>query len=190
MIKIALFISGRGSNMKAILEQCKNGILSDIAKPVLVFSNKKDAVGLDYATMHEIPTISVESKGLKRKDFDQKVLALLEPYNPDYIVLAGYMRILSPILIQAYPKRIINIHPADTHLHQGLDGYKWAFEKKLPKTKVTVHYVDEGLDTGSIIEQAEVDLTGVKTLEEIESRGLKVEHQLYSQVLKKILIQS
>lgn len=187
MKQIAIFISGRGSNMKTIVEQCQNGILQGIAKPVLVFANKADAAGLEYAATQQIPTAYIESKGLKRNEFDQKVLMLLEQYHPDYIVLAGYMRVLSPTFVQAYPKRIINIHPADTKEHQGLHGYEWAFEQKLRSTKITVHYVDEGLDTGSIIEQAEVDLSGTSTLEEVEDRGLAVEHQLYSQVLKKVL---
>jgi phosphoribosylglycinamide formyltransferase-1 len=187
MKKIAIFISGRGSNMTAIVEQCQSGILQGIATPILVFSNKEDAAGLNYATTQNIKTVCIPSKGLKRNDFDQQVLAVLEEYKPDYIVLAGYMRILSPILVQAYPKRIINIHPADTQAHQGLHGYEWAFENKLKATKITVHYVDEGLDTGNIIEQAEVDLTGAETLEEVEARGLKIEHQLYSKVLKKII---
>ena len=186
MKKIAIFISGRGSNMTAIVEQCQTGILQGIATPILVFSNKEEAAGLNYATAQGIKTACIPSKGLKRKDFDRKVLVLLEEYNPDYIVLAGYMRILSPILVQAYPKRIINIHPADTQAHQGLHAYEWAFENKLKTTKITIHYVDEGLDTGSIIEQAEVDLAGAETLEEVERRGLKVEHQLYSKVLKNL----
>lgn len=186
MKSIAIFISGRGSNMSAIVEQCKNGILQGIAQPILVFSNKAAAAGLDYAAAQGIPIACIESKGLKRNDFDAKVLTLLETYKPDYIILAGYMRILSPLFIQSYPKKIINIHPADTKQHQGLHGYEWAFENGLNKTKITVHYVDEGLDTGNIIEQAEVDLSGANTLEEIEKRGLKAEHQLYSRVLKDI----
>jgi phosphoribosylglycinamide formyltransferase-1 len=188
MKKIAIFISGRGSNMKAIMEQCQHGILKGIAEPVLVFSNKVDAAGLDYAKSKGIETACIESLGLKRAEFDRQVVDLLAGYKIDFIVLAGYMRILSPVLVQAYPKRIINIHPADTTQHQGLHGYEWAWENKLPETKITVHYVDEGLDTGSIIAQGIVDLRGAENLDEIERRGLAVEHKLYSETLKMILL--
>lgn len=186
--KIAIFISGRGSNMRAIVEQCQNGILQDLAEVVLVFANKENAAGLEFAKALGIDTKCIVSKGLKRTTFDQKVMALLEHYELDYIVLAGYMRILSSAFVQAYPKKIINIHPADTTAHQGLNGYGWAFENKLATTKVTVHYVDEGLDTGSIIAQREVDLDGVKTLENVEERGLRVEHKFYSEVLRELLL--
>ncbi|BDS14894.1 phosphoribosylglycinamide formyltransferase [Aureispira anguillae] len=185
--KIAIFISGRGSNMKAIVEQCQNGILKDLAEVVLVFANKETAAGLDFAESVGLETKWITSKGLKRTTFDQKVLTLLEDYKIDYIVLAGYMRVLSSIFVQAYPKQIINIHPADTALHQGLNGYGWAFENQLTETKVTVHYVDEGLDTGSVIAQHPVDLKGAETLEEVERRGLAVEHKFYSEVLQKLI---
>jgi phosphoribosylglycinamide formyltransferase-1 len=190
MKKIAIFISGRGSNMKAIVEQCQSGILSRIALPVLVFSDHNDAAGLKYATEQGIATASLESKGMKRSDYDRLVLEILTAYSPDYIVLAGYMRILSPVLVNAFPKRIINIHPADTTAHQGLHGYEWAWENKLPETKITVHFVDEGLDTGSIIAQEIVDLRGATSLEEVEARGLAVEHRLYSKTLSELLQQS
>jgi phosphoribosylglycinamide formyltransferase-1 len=185
--RIALFISGRGSNMEAILKACYTGILQDIAEPVLVFSNRADAKGLLVAQAMGVETQVIESKGLKRPAFDAKVLDLLQTYQPNFIVLAGYMRILSPLLVQAYPQRIINIHPADTTQHQGLHGYEWAFDNKLASTKITVHYVDEGLDTGNIIAQKTVDLSGTNTLEEVEQRGLTAEHEFYSSVLKTIL---
>ncbi len=188
MKKIAIFISGRGSNMSAIVEQCQNGILKGIAEPVLVFSNKSDALGLEFAKEKGIDTMFMEAKGLKRADYDSLVLDIIEPYQPDYIILAGYMRILSPVLVNAYPKRIINIHPADTTLHQGLHGYEWAWENKLEETKVTVHFVDEGLDTGSIISQKTVNMVGAKSLEEVEKRGLAVEHKLYSETLKNLFV--
>jgi phosphoribosylglycinamide formyltransferase-1 len=186
MKSIAIFISGRGSNMKAIVESCENGVLKGIVKPVLVFSNKASAAGLDYAKERNIQTEVIPSKGKKRLDFDQEVIKMLKNYAIDYIVLAGYMRILSPEFIKAYPKQIVNIHPADTTQHQGLDGYGWAFENKLEQTKVTVHYVDEGLDTGQIIGQAEVDLKEANTLKEVEKRGLAVEHRFYSEALASI----
>ena len=88
--------------------------------------------------------------------------------------------------VNAYPNRIINIHPADTREFKGLGAYEWAFENRLESTKITVHYVDAGVDTGSIIEQKTVDLRGVTTLQEVEERGLKVEHSFYSEVLRRV----
>ncbi len=187
MKRIIIFISGRGSNMKRIIEETQNGILKDVAEVVLVFSDKPDAPGLEIAKQMGIKTGTLSSKGLKRKEYDEKVREIIEKYPFDLIILAGYMRILSPEFVRKYPKKIINIHPADTRQHQGLNAYKWAFENRLPETKITVHYVDEGMDTGEIIAQETVDLRGCKTLEEVEKRGLATEHYLYSRVIKDLI---
>ena len=114
------------------------------------------------------------------------MINFLEPLKIDYIILAGYMRLLSPLFIRTYPKRIINIHPADTRAFQGVGAYDWAFENKLKKTYITVHYVDEGMDTGDMIEQRELDISGMTTLDEIEKVGLALEHKMFSEVLKKL----
>jgi len=184
--KIAIFISGRGSNMEAIVKNAQSGMLQDCCEVTLVFSNKSDARGLEIARKLGISTACIESKGKKREEFEREVVQLMQPYQIDYIVLAGFMRILSPVIIHAYRNRIINIHPADTAQFKGLDAYKWAFEQRLPSTKITVHYVDEGVDTGQMIAQREVDLRGATTLEEVEHRGLNVEHNFYSEVLHHI----
>lgn len=184
--RIAIFISGRGSNMEAILKQVKDGILKNVCEVVLVFSNKPEAKGLEIARSFGVPTAVIPSRGKSREEFEQQVIELLKPYQIDYIVLAGFMRILSPLFVRAYKNRIINIHPADTRQFQGVGGYEWAFENKLQETKITVHFVDEGVDTGPIIAQRTVDLRSAETLEEIERRGLKAEHEFYSQALKKV----
>lgn len=173
--------------MEAILRQVQTGILRDVLQPVLVFSNQLQAKGLQTAMDYGVAVASLPATGLKRAQYDAKVLELLRVYEVEFIVLAGYMRIVSPVLVQAYPRRIINIHPADTRQHQGLHGYEWAWENRLEKTCVTVHYVDEGLDTGEIIAQGEVDLSGAQSLEEVERRGLAVEHRLYSETLFNVL---
>jgi len=182
--RIAIFISGRGSNMEAILKQAQDGMLADCCEVVLVFANNREAYGLQIAQQFGVPTAMIESRGKKRQTFDQEVLALLEPLQLDYLVLAGYMRILSPGVIAHYRNRIINIHPADTKAYQGIHGYEWAFEQRLEQTQITVHLVDEGVDTGRILAQREVDLCGATTLEEVKERGLRVEHALYSEVLR------
>jgi len=173
--------------MNALLDSCQSGLLKDVAEVVVVFANKPSAAGLKRAEAVGIPTESLASKGLPRAVFDQKVVALMEPYALDYIILAGYMRVLSPDFITAYRRQIINIHPADTTQHQGLHAYEWAWEQGLTATKITVHYVDEGLDTGAIIAQYPVDLQGVTSLADVEQRGLAVEHENYQRALYQIL---
>lgn len=184
--RIAILISGRGSNMEAILKEARDGILKGCCQVVLVVSNRCDAPGLNIAQDMAVKTVCVESKGKDSTTFDRQLLDILEPYRLDYLVLAGFMRILSPLVVDRYRNRIINIHPADTALYQGARGYAWAFESGRSSTTITVHYVDEGVDTGPIIAQTDVDLTGAKTLEEVENRGLAVEHRFYSQVLHQV----
>ncbi|MDY0093285.1 MAG: formyltransferase family protein [Candidatus Vecturithrix sp.] len=188
--RIAIFISGRGSNMEAILKQAQNGILADCCEVVLVFANTREADGLQIARQFGAPTAIIASQGKKRTVFDQEVLALLEPLFLDYLVLAGYMRILSPAVIERYRHRIINIHPADTRAYQGMHGYEWAFEQRLERTTISVHLVDEGVDTGRILAQREVDLRGAATLAEVKARGLRVEHALYSETLRDVFIRT
>ncbi len=179
-------ISGRGSNMQAIIRNVNEGTLKDICEIQAVFSNKTDAAGLQIAKDYRIQTYCIPSKGKKRSTYNKLLYDYLESLDPDYIILAGYMKIISSDVIQRFRNRIINIHPADTALHQGLHGYEWAFENKLESTKITVHFVDEGLDTGNVIRKREVDISDCKTIEEIEQKGLKVEHQFYSECLKEI----
>ncbi|HHE38925.1 MAG TPA: phosphoribosylglycinamide formyltransferase [Candidatus Cloacimonetes bacterium] len=187
MKKILIMITGRGSNMRAIAENAQNGILKDYCEITEVFSNKKDAPGLEIAANFGLETCVIESKGKKRKTYNSLLLEHLKKKNPDFIILAGYMKIIAPEIVQEFPNRIINIHPADTALHQGLHGYEWAFENKLKTTKVTVHFVDEGLDTGKVIGKKEVDISECKTIEEVEQKGLKIEHRFYSECLKEIM---
>ena len=185
--RLAILLSGRGSNMLALLEATKTGVLHGLAEVVVVFSNKPDAFGLEAAAALGCPTASLPSHGRKREAFDAEAAALIQQYQPDLVVLAGYMRILSPAFIQPFAGRIINIHPADTHQHQGLHAYEWAFDNRLPETKITVHLVDEGLDTGLILAQQTVDLRGADTLAEVERRGLAVEHKVYAKTLAELI---
>jgi len=182
--RVAILISGRGSNMVALAEQARSGVLADCAEIVVVGSNKPDAAGLDKARAMGLETVATPSRGKRRSVFDRELLALLEPYAPDWIVLAGYMRILTPQVVRRYPGRIVNIHPADTREHQGLHGYDWAWEHRLDATKITVHVVDDGLDTGPILAQRAVDLRGAESLDDVERRGLAVEHGFYAEVLR------
>ena len=186
-VRLAILLSGRGSNMLALVAATKTGVLKGRAEVVVVFSNKPDAFGLEAAAALGCPVASLPSQGRRREAFDAEAAHLLQQYQPDLVVLAGYMRILSPAFFQPFAGRIVNIHPADTHQHQGLHAYEWAFEHKLAETKITVHLVDEGLDTGPILAQQTVDLRGADTLAEVARRGLAVEHYLYAQALADLI---
>lgn len=182
--KIAIFISGRGSNMHSIIENAHNGILKDCCQVVLVFSNVSSAPGLEIARKYKIDAAFIESNKIANsKEFSRALLKLLARYRIDYIVLAGYMKIVSSSIIKQYRGKIINIHPADTFLHKGLNGYLWAYQNNLKMTAITIHWVDEGLDTGKVIAKIPVDISQAKTLEEVEKIGLIAEHQHYSKVL-------
>ncbi|GAB3635329.1 phosphoribosylglycinamide formyltransferase [Hymenobacter arcticus] len=185
--RLAILLSGRGSNMLALAESLRSGVLREVAEVVVVFSNDPAAPGLESAAALGLPTASLASKGRKRESFDQEVVAILQAYRPDYVILAGYMRVLSPTFVRAFAGRIVNIHPADTHQHQGLHAYEWAFDNHLAETKITVHLVDEGLDTGPVLAQRVVNLVGADTLEEVQRRGLAVEHVLYAETLADLL---
>ena len=185
--RLAILISGRGSNMLALVKATQSGVLKGLAEVAVVFSNQPDAPGLAAAAALGCPVAALPSQGRKRAEFDAEAAALLLQYQPDFVVLAGYMRILSPAFIQPFAGRILNIHPADTRQHQGLHAYEWAFENQLPETKITVHLVDEGLDTGPILAQRAVDLRGADTLAEVERRGLAVEHELYAEALAELI---
>ena len=187
MKRIGILISGRGSNMKAIVHNTRDGILRGWCEVAVVLSNVPMAVGLSTARNLDVPTAVVDSKAKKRRVFEREMLAILEEYRIDYVVLAGFMRILSPQFIEHYRNRIINIHPADTNRFRGLGGYEWAYKQRLPTTKITVHCVDEGVDTGIVLAQRTVDLRGAETREEVERRGLAVEHTFYSEVLLQIM---
>lgn len=186
--RLAILISGRGSNMKAILEESRDGILKGLCTVTVVVSNVCDAAGLETAREAGVDALCVPSKGKKRHEFETELIDVLEAFKPDYIVLAGFMRILTPCFINRYRNRILNIHPADTSLFQGVGGYEWAYDMKLKETKITVHYIDDGVDTGPVIARRTVDLRGADSLEEIQNRGLKVERKFYSEVIRDVIL--
>lgn len=185
--KLVIFISGRGSNMQHIIEETRQGILKGKAEVVMVFSDRPCAPGLEIAKQYNIPVASLSPEGMTREEFFEKVDGLLQKVNFDLLVLAGFMRILPPSFVRKYKGKIINIHPADTRKHQGLRAYEWAFENQLDKTYITIHFVDEGVDTGKIIAQAPVDLRDVSSLKEVEERGLQVEHKLYPETISQLI---
>ncbi len=185
--RVAILISGRGSNMVALVQAAQNGVLAGRCEIAAVISSRPAAPGLERARELGIETFALDARRLTKDAYDAALLAVLENCRADAVALAGYLRLLSPRVVARYRGRILNVHPADTARHQGLHGYEWAFDQRLPATKITVHLVDEGLDTGRVLAQREVNLRGAETLAEVERRGLAVEHALYPETLKAFL---
>ncbi len=185
--RVAVLISGRGSNLERILHEAEAGCLSGLCGIVVVASNRGDAGGLAIAECHGVPACVVPSSGRSTEAYGRLLLAALEPWNVDAVVLAGFLRVISAEMVARYRDRILNIHPADTAAYQGAHGYEWAFEERLPETAITVHLVDEGVDTGRVLAQRRVDLRGATSLDDVVARGLRVEHALYSETIARWL---
>ncbi len=185
MRRVAVLISGRGTNLERIVAEVRDGCLSGVCDVVVVVSNRPEAGGLEVARRAGIPACVVPSCGLDAETYGRRLLEALAPWRLDALVLAGFMRVLSPEVVGRFRNRIVNVHPADTAEYQGMDGYGWAFERGLSETKVTVHLVDEGVDTGRVLAQETVSLEDATTLDEVRRRGLGVEHDLYSRTLRR-----
>lgn len=195
--KIAILISGRGSNMQALVEACKNPEFP--AEVVLVLSNKSDAKGLEFAKSRGIKTSVIEyqnfsqkifpnkSKEELREDFDKKMAAEIENSSAEIICLAGFMRLLSSWFVNHFFNRIINIHPSLLPEFKGADAVGDAIKAGVKKSGCTVHFVREEMDSGPIILQAEVDVLINDSKETLAARILKEEHLIYPKALKKIL---
>lgn len=183
MVSIAVFASGNGSNLQAIIDAIESGKLD--AKIRVVFSDKQDAYALERAKKHEIQTLYLAPKEFpSREAHEQKIVEYLEGLGVELIVLAGYMRILTPYIIRKYPMRIINIHPALLPSFPGTHGIADAFNYGVKYTGVTVHFVDEGVDTGPIIIQEVTKIEDTDTIETLEPRIHAIEHKIYPQAIQ------
>ncbi len=166
--------------MQAIIDARIEGV--EIA---LVFSNNPRAYAIERAKRHGIPVRVLSHRGFPtRALYDRAILEILEPFNIDLIVLAGYMRILSPIVLRAYPNRIMNIHPALLPSFPGTNSVKRAMEYGVKVTGCTVHFVDEGVDTGPIIIQSPVEVREEDTLDTLTERIHREEHRIYPQAIR------
>ena len=188
LINLAILISGRGSNMAAILSAIKSGNIKNV-KPAVVLSNRTDAAGLNIALeKFGLPTEIVPSGGSKGWDYDRKVVSVLRKYDvmPEYglICLAGFMRLISAEFIKEYPMRILNIHPALLPSFPGLHAQKQAIEYGVKISGCTVHFVDQGLDSGPIVLQRAVSVMDSDTEDELSARILRKEHELYPQAVR------
>jgi len=185
MKRIGILLSGRGSNFEAIARQIDEGKLR--AEIAVVVSNVEAAPGLQRARERGLNAFSANSKGLSREAFDRRVIHVLEEKRVDLVCLAGYMRLLSPSFIQAFRNRILNIHPSLLPAFPGLDAQRQALEYGVKVSGCTVHFVDEGLDSGPIILQAVVPVLDGDTEESLSARILEQEHQIYPKAIQCVL---
>ncbi len=193
-LRLAVFVSGGGSNLQAIMDACASD--SFPARVVAVVSNNPHAFAIERAKKANVPALVIDHKDFaSRQEHEREIVRQLRPFKPDMGVLAGYMRIVTPVLLDYFRAAnndrpgLLNIHPADTRQYQGAHGYEFALGMdgqspgRLDETKITVHFVDAGMDTGPVIKQAMVRVLPDDTLEDLKSRGLEVEHELYPEVI-------
>jgi phosphoribosylglycinamide formyltransferase-1 len=183
-VKLAVLVSGRGSNLQAIIDNIEKGTLS--AELAVVVSDQPDAYALERAKKHNIPAVHVSAKGFKgkRDEYDALLVKELQKRSVELVCLAGFMRIITPTLIKAFPNRILNIHPSLLPAFPGLHVQKKAIEHGAKFSGCTVHFVDEDMDTGPIIIQAVVPVLDSDTEDSLSERILKQEHKIYSRAIQ------
>lgn len=182
-MKLGILISGRGSNMVAIVDAVQSGEISS-SEVAVVISDKADAGGLAKAQERGVETVVVERNGRERADHDAEIIIELKKRGVELVCLAGYMRLLSPDFVQAFPNKIINIHPSLLPAFPGLDAQKQAFDAGVKITGCTVHFVDELLDHGPVILQREVPRLPDDTVESLSARILEQEHGAYVEAIR------
>ena len=183
-LRLAVLVSGNGSNFQAIVDAIEAGRVPN-AGIVCLISNKADAFALERAKNHNITSIVLDHKGFpNRQAYDAALVELLQQHGVDLVILAGFMRLLSPTMIDAFPNRIMNIHPALLPAFPGLDAQQQAFDYGARYTGCTVHFVDKGTDTGPIILQSVVPILGSDTLETLTQRIHGEEHRTYVEAVR------
>lgn len=185
--KVAVLISGRGSNMTALVEAAR---APDCPyEVVMVLSNKPDAEGLVLAAAAGVPTLAIDHRpfGADREAHERALDAALREAGAEYVALAGYMRVLTPWLVEAWAGRMINIHPSLLPKYPGLDTHRRAIEAGDAEAGCTVHLVTAGVDEGPILDQARVPVLDGDTPESLSARVLSAEHALYPRVLARLV---
>jgi len=183
--KVAVLLSGRGSNFVALAEACARGDVP--AGIALVVSDKADAPGLERAHERGIRAVAIPGKGAPREEHEAKVIAAIEEAGAQWICLAGYMRLLSQAFIARFPHRILNIHPALLPSFPGLEAQRQAWRYGVKVSGCTVHLVDAGCDTGPIVLQRTVPVLDDDTAESLAARILEQEHIAYPTALRLLL---
>jgi len=181
-LSLAILLSGNGTNFQAIVDSIDNGQLKAVIK--VVISNNKDAFGLKRARNHNIKNLCIDHKDYAdRESYDQKLMETIEYENVDFIVLAGFMRILGSDFVKNFPNKIINIHPSLLPKYPGLNTHKKVLENKDKEHGVTVHLVDEGLDSGPIIGFIKILVEDDEKENDLENKIHKIEHFIYPKIL-------
>ena len=186
-VRLGILLSGRGSNLQAVIDAVEAGTLS--ATIAVVISNKKDAAGLERARKHGVPDVFLDPKPFagqpdSRDAYDRALLDLLRKHDVELVLLAGYMKIVTPILVKAYEHRMMNIHPSLLPSFPGLDVQKKAIDHGCKIAGCTVHFVTEGVDEGPIIIQAAVPIHETDTPEILAARILEQEHRIYPRAVR------
>ncbi len=198
MSRLAVLASGNGTNLQAVLDACTDGRLP-ATQVVAVVANHRDAYALERAKRSNIPALyhpfhPYRQDGRPRSLYDADLAALLEPYKPDLIILAGWMHILGMAFLKYYPGRVLNIHPALPGAFPGMHAIERAYEAfqrgEIDHTGVMVHLApDEGVDVGPLVLQREVPIYPADSLEDLEARMHETEHELYIEAIAKVLAQ-
>ena len=192
MKKLAVLVSGGGSNLQSIIDETKNGILKDVAEVVIVISNNPSAYGLERAKKENIKSVALDYKNMDKNDYDKQLYNLIKESGADLVCLAGYLKKVPDTIVKEYKSRILNIHPALLPKFGGKGMYGHFVHEAVVKAKEkksgpTVHYVDENYDTGSIILQKEVPVYETDTPEDVAARVLVQEHIIFPKAIKKVI---
>ncbi|MBP8984431.1 MAG: phosphoribosylglycinamide formyltransferase [Syntrophobacterales bacterium] len=183
MVNVGILVSGSGSNLQSIIDHIEQGCLD--AKIKVVISNNPDAYALERARKHNLPSVVVRHQDYpNREAFDRKMVEILRTYSVELVVMAGFMRVLTDLFLQAFPMRVMNIHPALLPSFPGLHGQQKAFDYGVKFSGCTVHFADSGVDTGPIIIQAVVPVHDDDTADSLAERILKEEHRIYPQAIQ------
>ena len=182
---LVIFISGRGSNLEAIISASKRGIIPAEVSAVI---SDRDCRGIDIAKKNKLPSIIINKKNYDTKlEFEKKLIEETKKFEPNLIILAGFLHILSKDFLKYFPSKIINIHPSLLPSFKGLDTHKRAKDAGVLIHGCTVHYVSEKVDDGKIIAQGATNILNDYSIEEIAKRILKIEHNLYPTAIAKLL---
>lgn len=186
MKRIAVLLSGRGSNFEAIAESVREGRIVG-AEIAVVLSNREGAQGIEKAQRRGLETCIIPSAGRQREEYDREVVAMLKEKKVDLVCLAGFMRLLSPYFVSEFRNCILNIHPALLPAFPGLEAQKQALEAGVKVSGCTVHFVDENMDAGPIVLQAVVPVEDDDTEATLSARILREEHRIYTEAINLVL---
>ena len=180
--RVAVLISGSGTNLQALIDHSqRTDCLAEIA---VVVSNRANVRGLERARAAGIDAVWMDHRGKARTAYDQELVERLKHYDVDWVFLAGFMRLLSPVFLDAFPGRVINIHPALLPSFPGLNAQQQAFEAGVQVSGATVHFVDPGMDTGAIIAQGSIRRKSGDSIDAFSARILAMEHRLFPMVMR------